>query len=170
MRSHTNALAECFQQLQLRGKTVPDKDFVYILSSLTEDYDFLLTTFELMDTTLLTMEYLTGHCYKKNEDSQLHTAPYLFLGTLPILGIMPVLGTVHMLGIVPGRLQQKIQRKLQTSIKHQMTGNMQRLQIPVRQQCEWLIIVLSVSQILSQEGVPSLRRSSKPGVMSQVSA
>lgn len=41
---HLNALAECFQQLERRGKTLSEEDRVYvILSSLLEEFNKLIT-------------------------------------------------------------------------------------------------------------------------------
>lgn len=61
VRAHLNTLAEFFQLLEHCGKTVPEEDKVYIiLSSLSEEYSMLVTSMESIETSKLTLAYITG--------------------------------------------------------------------------------------------------------------
>lgn len=65
MQGHINALKKCFQQLEQRKKATEETDKVYkvyiLHSSLSEDYNTLITAFESVDTAQLSLLYVCGH-------------------------------------------------------------------------------------------------------------
>ena len=61
VRAHLGSLNECFQQLEQRERYFGEEDKVLlILSSLSEDYNVLVTSLETVDIEKLSLEYVTG--------------------------------------------------------------------------------------------------------------